>query len=307
MAHDETILQQAAGWAARTGNPDFDDWEEFTLWLEADPAHGRAYDHVMFAAAQAAESIERSVPAANDGAEAAPRFAAPRRWIGSAIAACLLAVVAIALWPGGRERFETAPGETRVIALADGGRIALAGGTVLQVDPENPREASLEAGQALFTIPHDPARPFRLAVGGDTVMDVGTVFDVKRDPQAVIVAVAEGAVLFNPDGQKVTLRPGQMLSSPVGSDSYRIEAVPPVQVGEWQDGRLTFRDAPLEQVAADLARATGIAFRPAAGAEQRRISGSVLLPPIREDPRALGQLLGTRLDRVDEAWVIQAP
>ena len=39
MAHDARIEEQAAAWAVRTGDPAFEDWEGFTLWLERDPAH----------------------------------------------------------------------------------------------------------------------------------------------------------------------------------------------------------------------------------------------------------------------------
>ncbi|WP_430098150.1 FecR/PupR family sigma factor regulator [Novosphingobium resinovorum] len=43
MASDNGIRDAALGWAVRAGDPAFADWEAFTLWLEADPAHARAY------------------------------------------------------------------------------------------------------------------------------------------------------------------------------------------------------------------------------------------------------------------------
>ncbi len=33
MALDDRILDQAAAWAARTGDPSFEDWDGFTAWL----------------------------------------------------------------------------------------------------------------------------------------------------------------------------------------------------------------------------------------------------------------------------------
>ncbi len=34
MQVDDTIREQAASWAAATGDPAFEDWDAFTLWLE---------------------------------------------------------------------------------------------------------------------------------------------------------------------------------------------------------------------------------------------------------------------------------
>ena len=41
--------EEALGWVIRTRDPEFADWEAFTAWLEADPAHAPAYDALMTA------------------------------------------------------------------------------------------------------------------------------------------------------------------------------------------------------------------------------------------------------------------
>jgi len=326
MGHDDPIREQAAAWAVRTGDPAFDDWDGFTAWLEQHPAHAEAYDRVMAAVADAAEADIPVLAPANDEAIVAetpggaasgawpavkPSFSSTRRrWLGGAIAASLAVVAFAGLWQmrgGGSETFETAPGETRLIALADGGQIAMSGGTRLVVDPDEPREARLEAGQALFTIDHDPSAPFRLEVGEDTLVDVGTVFDVAHGPDSLRVAVSDGAVLFNPSGQNVELLPGDMLSSKSGSDEYSLARIPLEQVGEWRSGRLTFQDASLEELAGDLTRTTGIGFRTAPGAAGKTVSGSLLLDPVRDDPRSIGPLLGVSVRRQGDGWVIDTP
>ena len=198
----------------------------------------------------------------------------------------------------------TAPGETRMIALADGGEIALAGDSRIVLDRSDAREASLERGQALFTIRHDEEAPFRLMVGEDTVVDVGTIFDVKRVRDGMTVAVAEGAVVFNPERQNVRLSPGQILTRSV--EDYRVEAIAVGQVGEWREGRITFQDATLAVVAADLTSATGVAFSAAPAPSQRRVSGSLLVAPVKADPRSVGPLLGVTVRYTGEAWEIGA-
>jgi transmembrane sensor len=214
-----------------------------------------------------------------------------RVWIGGAVAACVAGALTFGLWQM-REApvtWRTAPGEMRELALADGTRVAMAGASVLSVDPDH-RHVELVEGQALFTVRHDESREFSVRVGDDTLVDVGTVFEVRKYAAAMSVAVSEGAVMFNPEAEAVRVDPGRKLV--VRAGKAQLSESPAALVGEWREGRLTFRDATLGDVAADLSRATGIAFRVAPGAAGRTISGSVALDPIRKDPAALGALLG---------------
>ena len=306
MALDEVIREQAIAWAVRTGDPAFEDWETFTAWLEKDPAHARAYDEVIASVSDAAEALPPVPPAQNDDELG---FSAPRRrWLGGAIAAAVAVVVALGVWQArpGTYAIETAPGEIRIVELEGGDRIELAGASRLVLNRRNPRSASLEQGQALFTLDHDPDEPFTLAVGDDTLVDVGTIFDVKHTPDGMALAVSEGAVVFNPARQNVRVSPGERLTSAAGSDRYRLSAVPVGEVGEWREGRLSFQDARLEDVAADLSRMTGVEFTVAARSADRRVSGSLVIDPVRSDPRALGPLLGVSVRHNGEAWEIGA-
>ena len=302
---NETVREQAIAWAVRTGDPAFDDWEAFTRWVEQDPAHALAYDEAVSTVAEAAEAL-RSLPQAQNDDERPATATTRRRWLGGAIAAGVALAVGLGTWQfqGRSYAVETAPGETRMIALADGGEIALAGGSRIVLDRSDARAASLERGQALFTIRHDEEAPFRLMVGEDTVVDVGTIFDVKRVRDGMTVAVAEGAVVFNPERQNVHLAPGQILTR--SAEDYRVEAIAVGQVGEWREGRITFQDATLADVAADLTSATGVAFSAAPAPSQRRVSGSLLVAPVKADPRSVGPLLGVTVRYTGEAWEIGA-
>jgi transmembrane sensor len=307
MPHDDQIREQALAWAVRTGDPEFADWEGFTCWLEENPAHAEVYDRVAVAAADAADEVAALPVGANDEGPTPARVG--RGWFGGAIAASLAAVLAVGVWQASDERYsvETAPGEVRTVALADGGQIALAGGTRLLLEEDDSRFARLEQGQALFTIRHDESDPFRLEVGQDTLVDAGTVFDVRRTASAMTVAVAEGAVIFNPSRQNVRLEPGDTLTSVAGSDEYSLGKAPLGQIGEWREGRVTFENASLAEIASELSRATGVAYRADRGAAAQSVSGSIVVAPLREDPRALGPLLGVTVRPADDAWVIAAP
>jgi transmembrane sensor len=303
MAHDQALRDEAAAWAVRTGDPAFDDWEDFTAWLERDPAHARAYDAVIAAVADAAEALPAVPEAGNDDEPMQPTR---RRWIGGALSLALLGVVGLGVWQvrGGSYTVETAPGEVQLIALEGGGEIALAGGSRIVLDRGDPRTASLEQGQALFTIRHDPSAPFTLTVGDDTLVDVGTVFDVNRTAAGMRVAVSEGAVVLNPAAENARVSPGEVLSRDAATGRYAVTAVALDQVGEWRQGRLSFQDASLEEVATELTRATGTVFvaSPQAGGE--RVSGSIALDGVRRDPRTVGALLGVPVAHTGTAWEI---
>ena len=308
MLHDDTIREEALAWAVRTGDPAFEDWDSFTDWLEADPAHAAAYDAVAVAVAEGTEAEAARPLADNDDEDDATNPRVTRRWFGGALVAGLAALAAFGLWQaeGGPKTYSTAPGETLLIALDDDGTIELAGGSRLVLGEEGDHFARLEDGQALFTLHHDASEPFTVAVGEDRLVDIGTVFDVRTGDGALSVAVSQGAVLFNPESQNVRVDPGEVLTSAAGSSDYEVSSVPPEMIGEWREGRLTFQQASLDRVATDLTRATGIDFTAAPGNETQSISGSVLIAPLKNDPQAIGTLLGISVRKGKTGWVLDA-
>jgi len=304
MALDETIREQAAAWAVRTSDAAFEDWEAFTVWLEQDSAHARAYDEVMASVIDATEALPVVPPAQND-TDAVPHVPR-RRWFAGAAGVAAAVAAAFGAWQFVPTTYsvETAPGEVRLVELEGTGQVELAGGSRIVLDRDDPRVATLEQGQALFTIDHDPAAPFTVTVGEDTLVDIGTVFDVTHSAAGMALAVSEGAVVFNPERQNVTVSPGQRLTRPAGSDAYRVSAIGLGQVGEWREGRLTFQDARLADLAADLSRLTGVAVSASELSANQRVSGSLLLEPVRSDPRSLGGLLGVPVRHNGQSWEI---
>jgi len=58
------------------------------------------------------------------------------------------------------------------------------------------REIRLIGGEVMFTVHHDPSRPFRVRVGSELIEDVGTQFNVRVSAQGTLVSVTEGQVLI---------------------------------------------------------------------------------------------------------------
>lgn len=304
MTTEPSIRDAALGWAMATRDPEFADWDGFTVWLEADPAHAEAYDAVQYALEEAdavlAASPEPEPVAANDNPQG--WLTGRRAWLGGAMAAALVLALTSALWfgPGGETLYQTAPGETRLIALGDGSTVELAGGSTLAL--EGARAARLEGGQALFTIRHNAADPFVLTARGERLVDAGTVFDVRLAGDSLDVAVAEGAVIVNPQGQAIRLDPGERAVRQGGR--FRLAEIDAAAVGEWRKGRISFESASLAEIAAELTRATGTRFTSTDTAT--RLSGSIAVDAVRADPQALAPLLAVRVTRAGDGWIIAA-
>lgn len=117
---------------------------------------------------------------------------------------------------------------------------------------EAERRVALVQGQALFDVASDPTRPFMVVVDGATVTAVGTVFDVRKDRDAVTVTLVEGVVDVDvrragPAADVVSAPPGE----PAGPDADPA----PLRVGEQL--RLNRRDATTERRAADMQATLG--------------------------------------------------
>ncbi|WBO21299.1 FecR family protein [Sphingomonas abietis] len=273
----EVAWSEALDWVRRIHDPTFTDWEAHVAWLEADPRHAALFDEASLLIEQGtAHLAPRSSPQRiashgsatndNDNEEDRPR-ATRRRWrwgagLGGAVAAGIVAAIALPALIGSHPQFyriETAPGTTRAIMLADGSRIALNGDSSVQLDRADSRTATVERGEAFFSIVHDVAHPFALQAGGARFQDIGTAFDVIRSPQGTQVAVREGALMYDPGGAAVRLDRGEAITvgDAVSGSKAVIRRIDAEAVGLWQQGRLSYRQAPLAQVADDLSRCLG--------------------------------------------------
>ncbi len=309
---DREIENAALDWVIRQRDDAFDAWDAFGAWLAADPAHAETYAAVATAdqditALLASAPSRATLAGPQVQTTMAPSRARmrPRAWFGGAIAAGIIAIAGVAAWQQRSNPYvvETRAGAPRAMILADGSRLQLNGGTRLTLDHNHQRDIALEHGEVVFTVVHDAARPFRVAVGDATFIDVGTVFNVVRTPGLTRVAVAEGSIVFNPGGEAVRLDAGRALSSRDGAGRVEVTEVNAAAVGSWRAGRLVYDGAKLADVAADLARSLGvdIAVDPA-------VSGQIFRGVIKLGKSAeatmttVGPLLGVKVISLGNGW-----
>lgn len=155
----------------------------------------------------------------------------------------------------------TGSGERRSILLPDGSRATLGVSSTLRARPgysSGAREVELE-GEALFTVRHDAAHPFRVIVRETVVEDLGTEFAVRgyAATRSIRVAVASGSVAVRRGSTAdtaVLLSPRDVAT--VGS-SGEIAVTRGVDVSRFTAfaaGRLVFIDTPFAEVASELRR-----------------------------------------------------
>ena len=311
MTKDKAEIEaEAIGWAIRLRDAGAGDWEDFTNWLEADPAHRQAYDEVSLLDDEIGR-LPAVPPRPLEGPQPLdlPQPGRARRigrrallgWGAVAAAAGVLGYIALPE-PETAYAVATGPGQRRTVDLADA-RIELNGSTRLIVDPERPRRVRLEHGEALFTVEQGSERPFEVEAGGTLVRDLGTVFNIVHEGDRLEVGVAEGRVVVNPASDAVRLSAGMVLRKNGAELAVGREGAG--AVAGWRAGRLTYSSASFEDVARDISRNTGLAVRASPEVAERRFSGVIMLDG--DDAallRRVSALLGVEARRDGQGWVL---
>lgn len=209
------------------------------------------------------------------------------RWLATAAAAALATIAFVAAprlkslitLPDTADSFATRTGEQMQVTLPDGSQVSLGARSKLSVayTPAE-RNVRLESGEAFFAVQKDSSRPFRVHVLGGIVTAVGTAFDVRTTNDRIRVAVAEGTVqvtsapstLSNRIALSLTghakaapalarLTRGEAMSfqgesTDSAAERVAVSRVDPAEPARWRDGWLVYRDEPLREVLADVAR-----------------------------------------------------
>jgi transmembrane sensor len=256
----DSVRAEAAAWVARIHSSSRSPALEAGMrkWLEADPAHARAFE-----IATEAWEIGGSVRSSAMPRTADPFVEAPSRKLVTtrrvAIAATVLALAGTVIYLQ-REPplIATAVGEQRMLTLNDGTRIFLNTDTRLFVKEDAAqRGVRLENGEAWFDVAVDPRRPFVVTAGDQKVVALGTDFVVRRESQQLTVTLVEGKVGVSPaapsDKPTRVLTPGQRLTF-VGGKPPRLDEPAMHEVTAWRRGEVIFDKTRLQDAAAEMNR-----------------------------------------------------
>lgn len=284
-AEPEDALAAASRWFARRRQGlSAREEAELTAWLEADPDHRQAWEDVTRGWELVGDAA--SHPRLCEMRSEALMMRPPRRRHLPAIAAALaLALAGIGGTLGwlqsrpdaarptvaqtGPRLYQTAIGERTTVTLDDGSVVTLNTASRLRVDYSRAeRGVTLLAGQVLFQVAKDKARPFIVTAGNRQVVAIGTEFEVKLEGDQVRVALLEGRVRIRriapapaaaPAGsaprivaEEATLDPGEQFVT--RRDEVRVASADVADLISWREGRVRFDDTPLVEAVAEMNR-----------------------------------------------------
>ena len=256
---------KAADWFAKVHTPDMDPVSEqsWLKWIE-DTDHQQAYENCELAWELAADlrnsptlaallsEADALVTQRRAAAAARPKWRLPVWQVG--LAASVIAVGALAWLFLNRPTavaYTTAVGEQRTVVLPDGSTVLLNTDSDVRVElSRHLRRVALARGEALFSVAHDPGRPFEVHALNGVTTAVGTQFDVEIVRSSAAVSVLEGTVTVGGAGTGTVAPP---VAVPAGSGvGYTREGtlsqLRPAEVSRiqgWRMQRLVFNDIPL--------------------------------------------------------------
>jgi transmembrane sensor len=189
-----------------------------------------------------------------------------RAWHMTGLLAACVAIAAVALaivyYPRGPE-FTTAVGEQKTVELADMSVITLNALSKIEVNLEDAaRDIQLVQGEALFTVAHDPDRPFKVHTRAGVVQAVGTQFNVYDRPNGdTRVSVLEGRVQLTARGSAdgaasapQILAVGEEADIHLDGTIQKNEKAVVADTIAWRARRLIFENATLEEMVAEFNR-----------------------------------------------------
>jgi transmembrane sensor len=265
------------------------DSEAFQTWLHESPLHRVIYFR-LHAAWQEAGRLTALKPTPDVASRTAPRYRPtallnalawrlrtirPLAWTVAVCAVLLMTTGVAGYYRFIAGRYVTGIGDFRTVALADGSQLTLNTDSAVRVSlAPHERRIDLDRGEVYFAVAHDTNRPFVVYVGSKRVIAVGTQFAIRRQDNAIQVAVTEGTVRLEeqspfesakhtaapvPGGTatpaQLLLPAGSVARAESGSVLVQKETLPQLaQTLSWRTGLLTFQDTPLAAAVAEFNR-----------------------------------------------------
>jgi transmembrane sensor len=200
----------------------------------------------------------------------------------------------------------TTRGQRLAVRLDDGTRVALGPASTLRYAIGSTARRVELSGLAQFRVTHDPARPFTVRAANAVATDLGTTFTVRAfaEESSVVVAVTEGRVSLQARAASLSLAAGQV--GIAGRGGVVRSDLAAARLSEWTEGRLSFTDATLGDVARELSRWFDADVRvDDARLAARRVSADYANPTLSVALTAIARATGARVDRMSGTFVLR--
>jgi len=259
------LSDQAIAWVVRlqSGLATQQDVTLAKQWQNRSPSHRKAFAEAEQLWLEMGESLNLTQTQFNPHKPLKPSRIRTYQWRGG-LAAALVMFALIAPFSHFTDRwfsdYATVVGEQKTVTLADGSRVLLNTDTAISVAyTTTGRKITLQHGQAVFTVAADRNRPFEVATDTAVVKALGTVFEVREEPEDTRILVIEHAVnvkgLHEPTYQAASrISAGQQARYSRTHGLEGLVSVDSLQNTAWQRGKLIFKNQPLATVVAELDR-----------------------------------------------------
>ena len=260
---------QAAAWVARLRSDTVGerDYQQFALWLAANPEHRHAMDRMLDLWDDLAVTRHMPLTAAADAPEVVPLVNPGRRnWIGAGFAVAACALFALILAPQlnidtDTLRYQTRVGERLVVDLADGSQITLNTNSRLTVTlGDTRRHVTLSQGEAFFQVTRDTSRPFVVDAGAAEVRVMGTAFNIHLHDNRSDITVTEGVVRVTERGHPANRAPTtELLYANQSVSASRNGLARPslsdsIAAVAWREGKIIADGMPLVALIEEISR-----------------------------------------------------
>lgn len=316
---DEAIFEAAAQWWVVQGGDGPYDPDSFRAWLAADARHQAAYRQVVAtwdsydAHAAEPDMLDARGEALGDAKRSVGRRqgkGVDRRALagGAGLAAAAVAgAIGVKAFIDRPQSVTTGTGERRDLRLQDQSRLTIDAHSAVKVAyAADSRVVHLLNGRAYFQVARDPARPFRVVVGGHTVTAIGTAFTVERRDRKISVTLVEGRVRIDgPTGRIDDLHPlEQFVAAEDQTGGTRVGVDLDRALG-WREGKLFFDDASLGDAAARMNDYSEVRIEVVGKAADLRVNGMFLAGRTEAFVEALQSYFPVTVDRADGAIVVR--
>jgi transmembrane sensor len=235
-------------------------------------------------------------------------------------AALVIAVGGAIYWQANRFRGAgtlvervVANGERATVALDDGSRVTLNGGSRLRYTAgaqTGDRDVYLE-GEGFFEVRHDASRAFNVHARRAVVRDVGTQFNVcaYAGSPAVEVVVTDGSVMVARDsspGPALQLGRGEGATLDTNGVVAKMTSVSAGRSVAWTLGELVFDNVPLRAAALELERRFGVQVSVDSALASRPVAAHFHGETVDQVLDAITVALGARYQHTGSTYMIHS-
>jgi transmembrane sensor len=111
-------------------------------------------------------------------------------------------------------------------------------------------------GQVYFEVTHNAAQPFKIRVKGQTIEDLGTIFNINAydDEPFLRTTLINGSVRVTKETESVLLKPGEQAVTNLAKNSIHVQNVDTEDIIAWKNGQTSFKNEDITEIMRQVSR-----------------------------------------------------